>query len=249
MNPVRPLIFARQNLRTSFLRIVPCCLLTLLLWGGISGCDDGGGPIQGKSTDISRNPDGSVAAPTYNYYDVDPQQIQFKDELESNVAPPEHLEDLTFIDSDGASVTLKDYLGKKNVVLVFTQGYYGGSLCPYCTTQTARLVANYKKFQDLETEILVVYPGDKMHLEDFLKAARGTDKTQLDKVPFPVLLDEGLSAVDFFGIRAQVAHPSTYVIDKEGKVLLAYVGQDHSADRPSIQRILEVLQPAETPAS
>lgn len=174
----------------------------------------------------------------------DTKPVVFKDDVQSNSSPPSDLRDLTFVDTNGQNIALKDYLGKKHVVLVFTQGF-SGMLCPFCKTQTSRLVANYGEFQELDAEVLVVYPGSQTHLDEFLEAAKTVDKKQLERVPFPVLLDPELKAVDHFQIRGKLAYPSTYVIDKRGKVQLAYVGEAMSADRPSINALLETLQRAE----
>jgi peroxiredoxin len=117
-------------------------------------------------------------------------------------------------------------------------------LCPFCKTQTSRLVANYDKFKELNTEILVVYPGARDHLDEFVEAAKQSEKSAVDSVPFPLVLDEDLSAVSYFNIASNLAHPSTFIIDKSGNVRLAYVGADMSADRPSIQAMLGVLSDA-----
>jgi peroxiredoxin len=130
------------------------------------------------------------------------------------------------------------------VVLVFTEGF-SGMLCPFCKTQTSRLVANYEKFAALNAEVLVVYPGERDHLKEFIEAAQNGDKEQVDAVPFPIVLDPKLSAVKHFDISSKLAHPSTYVIDKQGNVQLAYVGKDMSPDRPSIKALLETLERAE----
>ena len=172
--------------------------------------------------------------------DVDPKSIEFKDRVKSNVKVPKGLEDLVFVDTHGSRVALKSYQGKKNVILVFTEGF-DGMLCPFCKTQTSRLIANYDKFKERDTEVLVVYPGTRDHIDEFINAALKTEKKQLDKVPFPIVLDEDFVATDFFAIRSRHAHPSTYVIDKNGDVRLAYVGTDMSADRPSVKAILETL--------
>ncbi len=172
-----------------------------------------------------------------------PEDMVFKDEISSNVEVPEGLDGLTFVDTTGQRVALQDYLGKKNVILVFTEGF-AGMLCPFCKTQTSRLVANYDKFAELDTEILVVYPGERNHLEEFVEAAKTTGKTQVDQVPFPIVLDQQMTAVDYFDIRSKLAHPSTYVIDKAGNVQLAYVGADMSADRPSVKALLNAVSSA-----
>ena len=170
-------------------------------------------------------------------------EITFKDSVQSNVELPKSVDELSFVDTDKETIALADFRGKKNVVLVFTEGF-NEMLCPFCKTQTSRLVANYSKFQDLDTQILVVYPGGLDHLDEFIEAARTVDKEQVDSVPFPIVLDQEFKAVDFFGIRSKLAHPSTYIINKSGNVILAYVGADMTADRPSIKAMLEKLKTA-----
>ena len=101
------------------------------------------------------------------------------------------------------------------------------------------------KSSKLDAEILVVYPGERDHVDEFIKAAQGVDKQQVADVPFPMVLDQKMEAVDYFGIRSKLAHPATYVIDKKGKVQLAYVGNDMSPDRPSVKALLRTLQAAQ----
>lgn len=172
----------------------------------------------------------------------DSKDIVFKDNVSTNAEVPENLNELVFVDKDGNRVRLESYLGKKNIVLVFTEGFAGGMLCPFCKTQTARLVGNYDKFQALDTEILVVYPGGTEHLKEFINAATKTEKAQVDRVPFPVVLDQELKAVSFFNISSNLAHPSTFIIDKGGNVQLAYVGADMTSDRPSVSAMLRILK-------
>jgi peroxiredoxin len=59
-------------------------------------------------------------------------------------------------------------------------------------------------------------------------------------VPFPVLLDVQLQAVDQLGIRKDLSKPATYIVDRTGEVRYAYVG-NHLADRPSVQAVLQQL--------
>lgn len=130
-------------------------------------------------------------------------------EVSTNVEPPEKISELVFKDKNGTNLAMKDYLGEKNVVLVFTEGF-NGMLCAYCQTQTSRLIANYDKFKELDTEILVVYPGKRDHLDEFIEAALKTEKKEVDEVPFPIVLDEDFTATDFFDIHSMHAHPSTF---------------------------------------
>ncbi len=209
--------------------MLECVFIWCVLFVVLSGCGTG----------IDFDP----SAPTMN---VDPATIEFLDELDSDKAAaslakvPAGLGELVFVDTDNEHVALEDYVGEKNVVLVFTEGF-SGMLCPFCTAQTSRLIANYEKFRELDTEVLVVYPGARDHLEEFLTAARSTSSRQVDRVPFPIVLDEDLAATRFFKIESKLAHPSTYVIDKRGNVRFAYVGDDRSADRPSVGALLAEL--------
>jgi hypothetical protein len=71
----------------------------------------------------------SAAAPMTKMAIPNAADIVFKDQVESNVAIPDGLDGLVFLDTQGNRVSLEGYLGKKNVVLVFTEGFAGGMLC------------------------------------------------------------------------------------------------------------------------
>lgn len=173
-----------------------------------------------------------------------PKNAKFKDDVKSNATAPKSVKELQFTNKDGSVVKLADHLEKKNVVLVFTQGF-NGMICPFCTTQTSRLVANYDKFVKRNCEVIVVYPGPDEHVGEFIEAALETEKEQVDNVPFPIVLDRDFKATDYFNIHSMHAHPSTYLIDKKGRVQLAYVGTDNTADRPSVKALLEKLDAIE----
>ena len=165
------------------------------------------------------------------------KDMKFKDNVETNVQPPKDISELEFVAKDGGTIRLKDYFGKQYVVLVFTEGF-NGMICPFCKTQTSRLVANYEEFTKRECEVIVVYPGPEDHLDEFLEAALVTEKHQVDKVPFPIVLDTDFVATNYFDIHSMHAHPATYLIDRQGAIQFAYVGKDMTADRPSIKAIL-----------
>jgi peroxiredoxin len=165
--------------------------------------------------------------------------IEFSDEVESNHKDDGTLGEVEFVDTEGNTVRLDQYRNKKNVLLVFTRGF-SGQLCPFCTTQTSRLIANYDQFSQRDAEVLLVYPGAKEQLPMFRQASLEASASGQEGFPFPVLLDEDLAAVHRLGIEAQLAAPSTFLIDKEGQVRLSYVGSN-PADRPSIKALLSQL--------
>ncbi len=221
------------------------CLAALLLLAGCSNPagEETGSTAESSSTVVasSSNDNANSAGKSSMTMPLDPDKIVFLDDVASNSVGPENITELWFSDKDGNRIRLEDFHGKKNVVLVFTEGF-NGALCPFCKTQTSRLVANYDKFVQLDTEVLVVYPGSKDHLDEFIEAAKGKDKEQVDRVPFPIVLDQEFLATTFFDIKSMHAHPSTFIIDKQLKVQLAYVGKDMTADRPSVKAMLDKIR-------
>jgi peroxiredoxin len=178
-----------------------------------------------------------------DYDDVDESMIKFKDDVAANASLESDLTQLMFTNRDGQQVALKDFLGRKHVILVITRGY-AGSICPYCATQTSRLIANYTKLQAQNAEVLVVYPlekpADTPKLDDFVARVVKRLPAAEHKVPFPLLLDVELKAVDELGIRKDLSKPATYIFDKDGQLRFAYVGTS-LADRPSIKSLLDQL--------
>lgn len=193
--------------------------------------------------------------------------FQFLDDAQSNVPLDDAaLQGLEFRTVGGDPLTLGSFRGRKNVILVVTRGRtsgkppgaYAGRICLYCASQTSRLIANYAALRDHEAEVVVVFPigtaAETGSIKDFTAAvkadAKKFDGVTVDKAPFPVVLDVGCQAVDRLGLRADLARPSTFIIDKEGHVRFAHVGQS-LADRPSVKALLsqfEMLAPPDEPA-
>lgn len=168
-------------------------------------------------------------------------RVEFLDEPLSNSEPSPDQLNLTFLDTSGHPISLKNFVGKKNVVLVFTRGYtggYNGYICPYCSTQTNGLIVRHHDFVQRDAEVLVVFPGDRAFVNEFIR--RSSTGLADSKVPFPILLDPELAATTQLGIKAEVAKPATYILDKHGRLRFAYVGKT-AADRPSIDAMLREL--------
>ncbi len=163
---------------------------------------------------------------------------RFVDDAKTNTQLDTDALALSFVSTGGTTVNLRDFRGSKNVVLVFTRGF-PGFVCPNCSTQTSRLIANYDEFVQRDTEVVFVFPGDKSHLDEFLKSSKPAESYH-KPVPFPIMLDQGFQAVDKLKIREDLAKPSTFILDKEGQVRFAYVGAN-SGDRPSIKALLSQL--------
>jgi peroxiredoxin len=165
------------------------------------------------------------------------QNFQFTDVAQSNAKPASSDMDFSFLNLEGQKVDLQSFKGKKNVVLVITRGY-PGTLCPFCLAQTSRLIKNYPEFARRQAEVVVVFPGPKDHVYDFSRSSQAD--AAASKFPFPLVLDEDLKAVDRLGVRGNLAKPSTFILDKQGRVRFAYVGAS-TADRPSVKSMLAQL--------
>ncbi len=182
---------------------------------------------------------------SYGYGAVDPSVDPFKDDVQTNSTPKQALQDLSFVNLKGETVALKKYLGTKNLVLVVTRGHTTGQpLCPYCSTQTSRLISNYAEITKRNAEVVVVFPvqwgSQQPQYDAFRQAAKGSIKTDADATPFPLLLDLELTAVKNLEIEKDLSKPATYILDRKGQVRFAYVG-DTMVDRPSMKAILKQL--------
>ncbi|MCK6480644.1 MAG: peroxiredoxin family protein [Planctomycetaceae bacterium] len=169
------------------------------------------------------------------------EQVQFLPGAESNAPTGQAVEPASFVDVEGRPVRLEDYRGKRNLVLVFTRGF-PGYLCPLCTSYTAQIAHRYRDIAAAGGEVLLVFPGSPEKVGEFVKAARAIlEESGPGALPFPVLLDVDLKRVDAFGIRGDLARPSTFIVDREGKVRYAFVG-DQPHERPDLDTLLAELK-------
>lgn len=173
-------------------------------------------------------------------YGIKPSQIQFKNSAPTNRNAT--LEELSFelVSSSGETIDIAEYHKQgKNLLFIFMRGWNAQiGVCPYCTAQTARLIRQYEEFEKRDTEILVVYPGPEQRVPQFVSAVNAETKNL--NIPFKILLDTDAKVVNELGISSDLAKPSTFLIDKQGKVRYAYVGRS-TGDRPSIFAILQEL--------
>jgi peroxiredoxin len=156
---------------------------------------------------------------------------------------------LKFVDTDGNAVDLASFRDRAAVVLVVVKGlprYPGGKFCPGCLAQVNSLAANNAEFKKRGAEVLVVFPGPKDTLPQFLADSKVAAAGEGPKVPFPLLLDTDLNAVRALGITGDLAKPSTYILDKKGNVVFAFVGET-TTDRPSVQAVLGQLDKLNAP--
>ena len=174
--------------------------------------------------------------------DMPDDGIEFMDISKSQPITIEDFSMLTFSDPAGNEVKLADIMTKDYLVLVITRGWYGG-VCFYCASQTSRWARRFDELEPYNAQLAVIFPTESAEeavkideLEKRIKKGKITN----EEIPYPILLDINLSSVDQLGIRSDLAKPSTYIIDREGRVRFAYVGES-IADRPTVDSVLKQL--------
>lgn len=168
--------------------------------------------------------------------------IQFMQVTESQPITIDDFSDLVFSDPEGNEVKLADLMTDEYLVLVITRGWYGG-VCFYCASQTSRWARRFEELEPYNAQLAVIFPTESAEEAvkiDELEKRIIKGKIPNEEIPYPILLDINLSSVDQLGIRSDLAKPSTYIIDREGRVRFAYVGES-IADRPTVDSILKQL--------
>jgi len=140
----------------------------------------------------------------------------------------------------GEKVNLKDLYHEGPVVLIVLRGWPGYQ-CPICTRQVGGFIAEADKFVKHGATVLFVYPGPSEKLQEHAK-----EFAQDFQFPenFYFTLDPSYIMVNKYGLRwdehKETAYPSTYVIDKKGRVVFAKVSHSHG-DRSTPKEVVEVL--------
>ncbi|MCH2323158.1 MAG: thioredoxin-dependent thiol peroxidase, partial [Pseudomonadales bacterium] len=141
----------------------------------------------------------------------------------------------TLQDQNGKKVSLKDFKGKKNVVLYF----YPKAMTPGCTVQACGLRDSKKDLAKLNSVALGISPDPVARLKKF------DDKEDLN---FVLLSDEDHAIADKYGVWGLKKFMgrefmgiirTTFVIDKNGK--LAHV-MDKVKTRSHHNDVLEILK-------
>lgn len=126
-----------------------------------------------------------------------------------NVAPA-----FSLVNQCGKNISLKDFKGKKNVVLYF----YPKASTPGCTVQACGMRDTQSELIKLETVVLGVSPDSPVKLKKFI------DKYDLN---FDLLADEDHAAADAYGVWALKKFMgkefmgvvrTSFIIDKEGRL-------------------------------
>ena len=126
-----------------------------------------------------------------------------------NLAPA-----FTLVNQDDVKVSLKDFKGKKNVIVYF----YPKASTPGCTVQACGIRDSEKALAKLDTVVLGISPDPVKRLQNFI------DKQSLN---FDLLSDEGHVIADKFGAWGPKKFMgreydgilrSSFIVGKDGKL-------------------------------
>ncbi len=126
-----------------------------------------------------------------------------------NMAPT-----FTLLNQQGEKFVLKDWRGKKNVVVYF----YPRALTPGCTTQACGIRDYRKKFAAADTVVVAISP------DPVAKLSRFDNKYQLE---FDLLSDEQHKAIEKYGVWAMKKFMgrefmgvlrTTFIVGKDGRL-------------------------------
>ena len=116
--------------------------------------------------------------------------------------------------SNGKTITLAEFKGKKKVVLAFYPKAFTGG----CSKEMSGLRDQKKQFDDNHAQILGVSLDS---LDTQTKFAESL------KLPFPLLSDKSGKAATAYGVKGLLwANRSTFVINENGKVTAIFEGKD-----------------------
>lgn len=128
----------------------------------------------------------------------------------------------TLPDQEGRKVSLAEFQGKKNVVLVF----YPGDMTPGCTMQLCSIRDDWSKFAKRDAVVFGVN-----------HAAADSHRAFVEKYrfPFPLLIDTGKRVSVAYGavkslFKVKVIRRTVVVVDTEGRVAYLRRGMPKDAD-------------------
>jgi len=119
--------------------------------------------------------------------------------------------DFTLKDQDGNVISLADFHGSKNVLLIF----YPGDMTPGCTMQLSGIRDDWAKFSALDTVVFGINRADAESHKRFRAKY---------SFPFPLLVDKTKTVSSKYGAIRNLGlltliRRTVVVISKDGKIL------------------------------
>jgi peroxiredoxin Q/BCP len=133
--------------------------------------------------------------------------------------------------SDGSLLGLKDFAGRKNVVLYF----YPKDDTPGCTTEACSFRDNLQSIREMGAEIVGVSIDTVQSHDKFAKKYG---------LPFPLISDKDKRIASAYGVLKEMGvgtNRVTFIIDKNGKVVRIFPKVDVSKHTEEVVAALKEL--------
>jgi peroxiredoxin len=143
---------------------------------------------------------------------------------------------------DGSLRHSHEFVGKKYLWL-----FYRGNWCPLCVGQASEMAAQWRAFQALGVELVLVSPQNQKHTRDL---------AQRFQVPMTFLCDDnnraaqtlGIAApgslpfgLELFGYDQDLVMPTIIISDENAAIVYAHVS-DHYRVRPEADALLSLIR-------
>jgi len=129
-------------------------------------------------------------------------------------AGQQRVPEATFTLLSGQKVTTADLKGK-----VYLVNFWATS-CDTCMKEMPQMVQTYNRFKGKGLEFVAVAMS-------YDAPMYVTNYTQTRQLPFKVAMDDGSAAKQFGNVQLT---PTTFLVDKDGKILKRYVGEPQFAE-------------------
>jgi len=126
----------------------------------------------------------------------------------------QHVPDTTFTLLSGQKVSTADLKGKVYLI------NFWATNCDTCVQEMPKMVDTYNRFKGKGLEFVAV----AMNYDAPMYV---TNYTATRRLPFKVAMDDGSAAKQFGNVQLT---PTTFVVDKDGKILKRYVGEPQFAE-------------------
>jgi len=146
----------------------------------------------------------------------------------------ETAQDFTLPDTNGEKVSLSDFAGEKNVVLIFFPLAFSG----VCTKELCSTRDNLKIYNSLDAVVIGISVDSFFALKAF-KEANNLNFSLLSDFNKEVSKKYDTLYEDFFGMKG-VSKRSVFVIDKKGRITYQEV-LENSDELPQFDRVQEAL--------
>lgn len=140
--------------------------------------------------------------------------------------------DFTLMDEHGFPISLKDFLGKKPVVLYF----YPKDFTSGCTTEACSFRDDYKLYEEKGAAVIGV------SLDSVGSHSRFSEKYNL---PFPLLSDNKKEVAKTYGVLGTagfLAKRVTFIINKSGEIAAIFPKVDVKQHSQEVLKALDELK-------